>query len=348
VREAALLAEKIQAQRQLGGKRRVEAEVDPRDTLGEQRAVITTLMAPTTSSLPYIYLRDIHDKKIGADSNKPFIFHNQDAFKRELGFLIDRGYIENVNLDLFTDNQDILTILKVTETGELLINLRETGTPLPELQSILAKLVPLAIGEFPYRYLKDIRYKRIKGNDQEFIFQSQSAFKRELGFLVDGGYIQNLNLDLFADGENILNKLTITDAGKLLVELRENGVADRLGGLNVGVGASPPMHLAWIYAESDNDLANIIKLLVLSVGEFPYTYLSDIRNKKLGRDQNKEFLFQDHSAFKRELGFLIDSGYIKNIDLGSFANGQNILDKITITEAGALLIITREALIPAP
>ena len=53
----------------------------------------------------------------------------------------------------------------------------------------------------------------------------QNAFKRELGFLIDNGFIENINLDLFEGGQNILDKLTITEAGRLLIALRENRTA---------------------------------------------------------------------------------------------------------------------------
>ena len=62
-------------------------------------------------------------------------------------------------------------------------------------------------------------------SNQEFIFQNQNAFKRELGFLIDNGFIENINLDLFEGGQNILDKLTITEAGRLLIALRENRTA---------------------------------------------------------------------------------------------------------------------------
>jgi hypothetical protein len=42
-----------------------------------------------------------------------------------------------------------------------------------------------------------------------------------LGFLIDNGLIQNINLDSFADRENIFDKLIITEAGKRYITLRE-------------------------------------------------------------------------------------------------------------------------------
>jgi hypothetical protein len=94
---------------------------------------------------------------------------------------------------------------------------------LSKQQDIIAKLVTMTTGVFPYAYLKDIYNKKMKKDpNQVFIFQDQNAFKRELGFLIDNGFIENINLDLLEGGHNILDKLTITEAGRLLIALREN------------------------------------------------------------------------------------------------------------------------------
>ena len=97
---------------------------------------------------------------------------------------------------------------------------------LSKQQDTIAKLITMTTGVFPYVYLKDIYNKKMKNDsNQEFIFQNQNAFKRELGFLIDNGFIENINLDLFEGGQNILDKLTITEAGRLLIALRENRTA---------------------------------------------------------------------------------------------------------------------------
>jgi hypothetical protein len=43
-----------------------------------------------------------------------------------------------------------------------------------------------------------------------------------MGFLIDNGFIENINLDLFKGGQNILDQLTVTEAGRLLISLRES------------------------------------------------------------------------------------------------------------------------------
>jgi hypothetical protein len=86
----------------------------------------------------------------------------------------------------------------------------------------------------------------------------------------------------------------------------------------------------------------ITKLVTMTTGVFPYAYLKDIYNKKIGKDPNQEFIFQDGNAFKREMGFLVDNGFIENVNLDFFKEKENILDKLIITEAGKLLIGLRE------
>ena len=94
---------------------------------------------------------------------------------------------------------------------------------LSKQQDIIAKLVTMTTGVFPYAYLKDIYNKKIKKDpNQEFLFRDENAFKREMGFLIDNGFIENINLDLFEGGHNMLDKLTVTEAGCLLIGLREN------------------------------------------------------------------------------------------------------------------------------
>jgi hypothetical protein len=41
------------------------------------------------------------------------------------------------------------------------------------------------------------------------------------GFLIDHGYLENIGLECFTDQQNIFDKLTLTEAGKLYVKLRE-------------------------------------------------------------------------------------------------------------------------------
>jgi hypothetical protein len=102
---------------------------DLTEQLSQQQAIITKLVTMTTGVFPYTYLRDIYMKKSGKEPNQDFIFRDESAFKREMGFLIDNGFIENINLDLFKGGQNILDQLTVTEAGRLLISLRESRAP---------------------------------------------------------------------------------------------------------------------------------------------------------------------------------------------------------------------------
>jgi hypothetical protein len=89
---------------------------------------------------------------------------------------------------------------------------------------------------------------------------------------------------------------------------------------------------------------NITKLFALALGSYPYDYLKSIYDKKTGRDSNREFKLQPGASFKREMNFLIDLGYLENVDLSKFPDNSNILDELTITEAGESYIKFREKL----
>ena len=92
----------------------------------------------------------------------------------------------------------------------------------------------------------------------------------------------------------------------------------------------------------------ITKLYALALGAFPYNYLKSIYDKKTGTDRNQEFTLQEGSSFKREINFLIDLGYLENIDLSRIADNSNILSKLAITEAGEQYIKFRESLPAKP
>jgi hypothetical protein len=92
----------------------------------------------------------------------------------------------------------------------------------------------------------------------------------------------------------------------------------------------------------------ITKLVALTLGPYPYDYLKAIYNKKNGLDPDRTFVLQPGAAFKREMNFLIDSGYLANIDLSGFSDNVDILDALTITETGELYVKFREGLAVRP
>jgi hypothetical protein len=85
-------------------------------------------------------------------------------------------------------------------------------------------------------------------------------------------------------------------------------------------------------------------LVALTVGPFPYSYLKSIYDKKTGQDSVQEFILQEGASFKREMNFLIDSGYLENLDLSSFPDNSNILDKLAVSDKGKLYVKFREQL----
>jgi Caspase domain len=128
-----------------------------------------------------------------------------------------------------SEQQSITTQL-LSEQQSITTQLQNIARQVEEQQEINRQLITiLSRSSFPYAYLKDIYNMKMKADpDQEFLFQDQRAFKRELGFLIDNGFIENINLELFRDKENILDKLTITDAGREYVALNEGFTSKRL------------------------------------------------------------------------------------------------------------------------
>jgi len=94
-------------------------------TLDLQQERINQLIILTMGQFPHAYLKSIHDRKEGFDPKQEFLWHQQPGFKREMGFLIDHGYLENIGLEGFTDRQNIFDKLTLTEAGKLYVKLRE-------------------------------------------------------------------------------------------------------------------------------------------------------------------------------------------------------------------------------
>jgi hypothetical protein len=88
----------------------------------------------------------------------------------------------------------------------------------------------------------------------------------------------------------------------------------------------------------------ILDLVAFTVGQWPYNHLKAIYDKKTGLLPDKEFKFHEYpSSFKREIGFLIDNGYLQNINLDEFKDGDEMFDMLTITKAGEAYIRFRES-----
>jgi hypothetical protein len=85
-------------------------------------------------------------------------------------------------------------------------------------------------------------------------------------------------------------------------------------------------------------------LVALTVGPFPYSYLKSIYDKKTGQDPDQEFILREGASFKREMNFLIDGGYLENVDLSSFPDNSNILDKLAVSDKGKIYVKFREQL----
>jgi hypothetical protein len=95
-------------------------------TLDQQQHRLNQLIVLTMGQFPYDYLKAIYDRKEGFDPKREFLWHQQQGFKREMGFLIDHGYLENIGLEDFTDKQNIFDRLTLTEAGKLYVKLRES------------------------------------------------------------------------------------------------------------------------------------------------------------------------------------------------------------------------------
>ena len=91
-------------------------------------------------------------------------------------------------------------------------NIVDAEGSLGKQRNTITNLVHWTMGYWPHHHLKAINDMKIRGNSARFEFQDQNAFKRELGFLIDNGYLENINLDEFRPGDNMLDRLVVTDA----------------------------------------------------------------------------------------------------------------------------------------
>jgi hypothetical protein len=105
--------------------RMMEANIVER--LGKQVDSIMNYFDLTMGTWPSHHLKTIYEKKIGKNSDSTFVFHDQDGFKSELGFLINKGYLhlDNTSLDKFKEGDNMLDKLIVTHTGKQYLDLRE-------------------------------------------------------------------------------------------------------------------------------------------------------------------------------------------------------------------------------
>ncbi len=102
-------------------------------------------------------------------------------------------------------------------------NVGEAERSLDRQRNAITDLVHWTMGTWPYRHLKSIHDKKVtNGTNEEFLFREDNAFKREMGYLIDNGYLENINLDCFKKGENMLDRLTITEIGRRYIEFRES------------------------------------------------------------------------------------------------------------------------------
>ena len=77
--------------------------------------------------------------------------------------------------------------------------------------------------------------------------------------------------------------------------------------------------------------------------------IKPIYDEHMSNDPNQEFLWQSEPAsFAREIGFLIDNGYLENVDMDELKKGGNILQKLKPTEAGRLYVALRENVVQQP
>ena len=86
-------------------------------------------------------------------------------------------------------------------------------------QEIIHKLVAYSMSGFIFGQLQRIFYAQ--KNKELYTFDGSIIVKRELQFLFDHGYIEYVNLQELQQGENLTEKVKITPAGELYVQLRE-------------------------------------------------------------------------------------------------------------------------------
>lgn len=87
-------------------------------------------------------------------------------------------------------------------------------------QNIINKIVLYSMSHLIFQHLAGIHHAAEKGG--EYLFQGNlDAFRRDLRFLRDHGYLHHFHVNELQDGQNLATSLRLTPNGLFYVELRE-------------------------------------------------------------------------------------------------------------------------------
>ena len=110
-----------------GGKllfREVRAVVAAQEQkIRAQQEVINQLVIYSMSQLIYQHLRGIYN---ATKNGTEYLFQgDHEAFRRDLRFLRDHGYLEHFHVNELKDRQNLASFIRLTPTGEFYVYLRE-------------------------------------------------------------------------------------------------------------------------------------------------------------------------------------------------------------------------------
>jgi len=94
---------------------------------------------------------------------------------------------------------------------------------LAEQQDIINQLVAYSMASYIFKHLQYVYHAQRKdpGWPDEYLFRKNPPFEHDLRFLRDHGYVEFLEIGSLNDGENLVNRLTLTPVGNFYVDLRE-------------------------------------------------------------------------------------------------------------------------------
>ena len=136
-----------------------------------------------------------------------------------LNFILNRPLTKVSMAKIVADTETAkVSVAKiVAETEQIRTQTEIISSKVSDAQEKINTIVKYSLAFYLFDHLSNLYY------DNEYIYHKNEWFERDLRFLRDHGYLENIGISALQDGENLIGKARLTPLGKLLVELREQG-----------------------------------------------------------------------------------------------------------------------------
>jgi hypothetical protein len=137
----------------------------------------------------------------------------------EFGRLVALHLIQE--LSFLEKTAEVIELHKRVDDQQRTISKQEQT--LTKQQDVINQLVAYSMASYIFDHLQYVYHGQRKdsGWSNEYWFRKNAPFEHDLRFLRDHGFIEFLEIGSLLDGENLVNRLTLTPVGNFYVELRE-------------------------------------------------------------------------------------------------------------------------------